>query len=76
MSFVVKERLFLAESLVATSIGIAFGPLAAGALNPFIFPNIQQVTYDFSQIVICIQIMAAAIALPKYVCAIAATSVI
>jgi hypothetical protein len=42
------------------------GPLAIGAMNPSVFSNLQQATFDFSQIVICIQIMAASISLPKY----------
>jgi NhaP-type Na+/H+ or K+/H+ antiporter len=62
---VIKEKLFLAESLVATIIGICFGPMGAKAIDPFVDGNIQATNYSFSDIVICIQIMAAAISLPK-----------
>lgn len=84
VSFIIKERLFLSESLVATLVGIAFGihvvqknhvfqcfmedvgPIALNMLNPSkVFADVRQVTYDFSLILVSIQIMAAAIALPK-----------
>ncbi|KAI9205259.1 Sodium/hydrogen exchanger family-domain-containing protein [Polychytrium aggregatum] len=66
ISLLIKERLFLSESLVSTLVGIAFGPIAANLLNPFEWPgDIQQITLQFSQIVIAIQVMAAAVTLPK-----------
>jgi NhaP-type Na+/H+ or K+/H+ antiporter len=62
---VIKERLFLSESLVATVIGICFGPAGAKAVDPFSLGGVQVTNKAFSDIVICIQIMAAAISLPK-----------
>lgn len=64
LSFVIKEKLFLAESLVATLVGICFGPVGAKAIDP-IGGNMQATNLAFSDIIICIQIMAAAISLPK-----------
>ena len=61
----IKERLFLSESLVATVIGICFGPAGAKAVDPFSLGGLQVTNKAFSEIVICIQIMAAAISLPK-----------
>ena len=64
VSFFVKEKLFLSESLVATLVGIAFGPIAIKAIDPFQW-DIKVLTLEFSEIVVCIQIMNAAINLPK-----------
>ena len=50
---------------MATLIGICFGPIGAKALNPFDLGDEQKINLAFTDIVICIQIMAAAISLPK-----------
>ncbi|KAJ3394326.1 hypothetical protein HDU92_007018 [Lobulomyces angularis] len=66
VSFVVKEKCFLSDSLVATFIGIIFGPVAFNIINPFKLTNdINKTIYYFTDIVISIQIMAAAISLSK-----------
>ncbi|KAJ3048732.1 hypothetical protein HK097_010248, partial [Rhizophlyctis rosea] len=66
ISLVVKEKMFLSESLVAMLIGIAFGPYGANLLNPFSWPtHVHVVTQQFAQLLIAIQIMAAAVALPR-----------
>ncbi|KAJ3045839.1 hypothetical protein HDV00_006103 [Rhizophlyctis rosea] len=46
--------------------GIAFGPVGVNLLNPFTWgTNVHVVTQQFAQLLIAIQIMAAAVALPK-----------
>ncbi|RKO95582.1 hypothetical protein CAUPRSCDRAFT_9045, partial [Caulochytrium protostelioides] len=67
VSLAVKEKLFLSESLVATVIGILFGPRVIDAFDPFRFgrDNINNITLQFSQIVIGVQVMAAAVSIPK-----------
>ncbi|TPX54021.1 hypothetical protein PhCBS80983_g06071 [Powellomyces hirtus] len=66
VSLIIKERLYLSESLVATLIGIAIGPVGIKILDPERWPgSTHRVTLYFTEIVIAIQVMAAAIALPK-----------
>ncbi|KAI8827233.1 Cation/H+ exchanger, partial [Fimicolochytrium jonesii] len=66
VSLIVKERLYLSESLVATLIGIIIGPVCAGLLDPAKWPmETHKVTLAFTEIVIAIQVMAASIALPR-----------
>ncbi|KAI9097192.1 Sodium/hydrogen exchanger family-domain-containing protein [Phlyctochytrium arcticum] len=65
-SLVVKERLYLSESLVAMLVGIAIGPVGIGLLNPFRWPGeLYDTTLYFAEFVISIQVMAAAIGLPR-----------
>ncbi|KAJ3078559.1 hypothetical protein HK102_004397, partial [Quaeritorhiza haematococci] len=66
ISFFVKEKMFLSDSLVATLAGIAFGPIAIGLVDPFEWPgDVYTTLLQFSDLIINIQIMAAAITLPR-----------
>ncbi|KAJ3142458.1 hypothetical protein HDU90_004732 [Geranomyces variabilis] len=66
ISLIIKERLYLSESLVATLIGIAIGPVGLGLLQPKKWNSeVHKVTLAFTEFVIAIQVMAAAIALPR-----------
>lgn len=51
---------------MATVIGILFGPLVIKLINPFAWPaQLHEVILHFSDLVINIQIMAAAVTLPR-----------
>ena len=65
-SNLIKEKLYLSESLVATFIGVLFGPygLSLLALSSELILN-YRIFLHFSRLVMAIQIMAAGIALPQ-----------
>ncbi|KAF2216413.1 hypothetical protein CERZMDRAFT_56121 [Cercospora zeae-maydis SCOH1-5] len=64
-SSVIKERLYIGEATVATICGIIFGPHAANLINPFTWGNVDQVTLEFSRIVLVVQCFAVGVELPK-----------
>ncbi|KAH8555565.1 Sodium/hydrogen exchanger family-domain-containing protein [Umbelopsis sp. PMI_123] len=61
----VKQRLYVSEAFIATAIGVAFGPLGANWFTPDSWGNEENITREFSRLVIAIQVMAAGVALPK-----------
>ncbi|KAI8815271.1 Cation/H+ exchanger [Cladochytrium replicatum] len=65
VSFIVKQRLFISETIVATVFGIIAGPKCLNIFNPAAWGDTTSMTYYFAQSVCAIQIMAAAINLPK-----------
>lgn len=64
-SSVIKERLYIGEATVATLCGIIFGPHAANLINPGTWGNTDQVTLEFSRIVLVVQCFAVGVELPK-----------
>ncbi|KAG0648973.1 Na(+) H(+) antiporter [Hyphodiscus hymeniophilus] len=62
----IKERLYIGEATVATICGIIFGPHAANLINPDTWGNTDQVTLEFSRIVLVVQCFAVGVELPKY----------
>ncbi|KAF4633439.1 hypothetical protein G7Y89_g4680 [Cudoniella acicularis] len=62
----VKERLYIGEATVATICGVIFGPHAANLINPLTWGNTDQVTLEFSRIVLVVQCFAVGVELPKY----------
>jgi Na(+)/H(+) antiporter len=62
----IKERLYIGEATVATVCGIIFGPHAANLINPGTWGNTDQVTLEFSRIVLVVQCFAVGVELPKY----------
>ncbi|KAE8441166.1 hypothetical protein EG329_005795 [Mollisiaceae sp. DMI_Dod_QoI] len=62
----IKERLYIGEATVATICGIIFGPHAANLINPGTWGNTDQVTLEFSRIVLVVQCFAVGVELPKY----------
>jgi NhaP-type Na+/H+ or K+/H+ antiporter len=64
-SSVIKERLYIGEATVATLCGIIFGPHAAGLINPREWGNTDQITLEFSRIVLVVQCFAVGVELPK-----------
>jgi len=64
-STVIKERLYIGEATVATICGIIFGPHAANLINPDSWGNTDQITLEFSRIVLVVQCFAVGVELPK-----------
>lgn len=65
-SNLIKEKLFLSEPLVATLIGILFGPSALGLLTLSLDSQTNYwIFLHFSRLVLVVQIMAAGISLPR-----------
>ncbi|KAL2075458.1 hypothetical protein VTL71DRAFT_401 [Oculimacula yallundae] len=62
----IKERLYIGEATVATICGIIFGPHAANLIDPGTWGNTDQVTLEFSRIVLVVQCFAVGVELPKY----------
>uniref|UniRef100_A0A0L0NQ24 Sodium/hydrogen antiporter n=1 Tax=Candidozyma auris TaxID=498019 RepID=A0A0L0NQ24_CANAR len=65
MSLFVKERLFIGEATVATLAGLIFGPHCLDWLNPIKWGNSDHLTLEICRIVLCIQIVAVAVELPR-----------
>ncbi|KAI8379574.1 Cation/H+ exchanger [Radiomyces spectabilis] len=64
-SLVIKERLYISEAFVAIACGILFGPIGFNLLNIDGWVLKEELTRQFTRIVIAIQVMAAGVALPK-----------
>ncbi|KAI7658244.1 Na+/H+ antiporter, partial [Hortaea werneckii] len=64
-SSVIKERLYIGEATVATLCGIIFGPHAANLIDPQTWGNTDQITLEFSRIVLVVQCFAVGVELPK-----------
>src|SRR5947209_4907890 len=61
----IKERLYIGEATVATIAGLIFGPHGANLINPFTWGNTDQITLEFSRIVLVVQCFAVGVELPK-----------
>ncbi|KAF2264723.1 Na+/H+ antiporter-like protein Nha1 [Lojkania enalia] len=64
-SSIIKERLYIGEATVATICGIIFGPHAANLINPLEWGNTDQITLEFSRIVLVVQCFAVGVELPR-----------
>lgn len=64
-SSIIKERLYIGEATVATLCGIIFGPHAANLISPSTWGNVDQITLEFSRIVLVVQCFAVGVELPK-----------
>ncbi|KAK5955783.1 Na+/H+ antiporter [Knufia fluminis] len=65
MSLFIKEKLYIGEATVATICGLIFGPHAANLINPLTWGNTDQITLEFSRIVLVVQCFAIGVELPK-----------
>ncbi|KAJ2801276.1 hypothetical protein H4R21_002846 [Coemansia helicoidea] len=65
VSMVVKERLFVSDTLVAFGFGAAIGPAGAGVIDPAAWGNVHPFMLQFARVIIAIQVLAAGVALPK-----------
>lgn len=64
-SSLIKERLYIGEATIATLCGIIFGPHAANLIDPATWGNVDQITLEFSRIVLVVQCFAVGVELPK-----------
>ena len=60
-----KERLYIGEATVATVAGLVLGPHSLGWLDPVKWGNTDFITLEICRIVLCIQIVAVAVELPR-----------
>ncbi|KAK8013143.1 sodium/hydrogen antiporter nha1 [Apiospora marii] len=65
-STIIKERMYIGEATVATLCGLIFGPHAANLINPETWGNTDEVTLEFSRIVLVVQCFAVGVELPKF----------
>lgn len=65
MSLFVKERLYIGEATVATIAGLILGPHCLGWFEPVTWGNSDYITLEICRIVLCIQIVAVAVELPR-----------
>ncbi|KAK7937801.1 sodium/hydrogen antiporter [Apiospora aurea] len=65
-STIIKERMYIGEATVATLCGLIFGPHAANLINPQTWGNTDEVTLEFSRIVLVVQCFAVGVELPKF----------
>lgn len=65
VSLFIKEKLYIGEATVATVCGLIFGPHAANLINPLTWGNTDQITLEFSRIVLVVQCFAVGVELPK-----------
>lgn len=65
MSLFVKERLYIGEATVATIAGLILGPHCLGWFDPLSWGNAEHLTLEICRIVLCIQIVAVAVELPR-----------
>lgn len=64
-SLVIKQRLYISEASVAILCGIVCGPVGFNWININDWVYKEDVTRQFTRIVIAIQVMAAGVSLPK-----------
>ncbi|CAK9441073.1 uncharacterized protein LODBEIA_P49420 [Lodderomyces beijingensis] len=65
VSLFVKERLYIGEATVATIAGLILGPHCLNWFSPVEWGNSDFITLEICRIVLCIQIIAVAVELPK-----------
>ncbi|KAH8668585.1 alkali metal cation/H+ antiporter Nha1 C terminus-domain-containing protein [Xylariales sp. PMI_506] len=65
-SSIIKERMYIGEATVATLCGLIFGPHAANLINPQTWGNVDEVTLEFSRLVLVVQCFAVGVELPKF----------
>ncbi|KAJ1028466.1 hypothetical protein NDA16_001632 [Ustilago loliicola] len=68
LSYVVKERLYLSEPLLAVTAGILVGPYVLNWVDPISWGTTEEtneVTYQLTRIVVGIQVLFCGISLPK-----------
>lgn len=64
-SNLVRNRLHLSEPPLATLIGIAFGPLGAGVLDPQRWGFEDNITQEAARVIVGVQVFAVGVELPK-----------
>lgn len=64
-SLFVKERLFIGEASLATVYGLVVGPHCLNWFNPITWGNYMYNTIELARILLCIDIVASSVELPK-----------
>lgn len=64
-SLYVKEKLYIGESTVAGIFGLIVGPVCLNWFNPLDWGNSDKITLEITRIVLCLQIFAVAVELPR-----------
>lgn len=69
VSYIAKERLYLSEPLIAITLGIIVGPYVLGWVDPHSWSNneetFRETTYQFTRLVVGVQVLFTGISLPK-----------
>lgn len=65
VSLFIKEKLYIGESTVAGIFGIIVGPVCLNWFNPLTWGNSDSITLEITRIVLCLQIFAVAVELPR-----------
>lgn len=65
ISLFVKEKLYIGEATVAAIVGLIVGPHCLNWFAPTTWGNSDYITLEISRIVLCLQIFAVAVELPK-----------
>ncbi|KAH3673587.1 hypothetical protein WICMUC_003584 [Wickerhamomyces mucosus] len=65
LSLFVKEKLYIGEATVAAIVGLIVGPYCLKWFTPTEWGNSDYITLELSRIVLCLQIFAVAVELPK-----------
>ena len=65
LRFLSRKKLYIGEATVATICGVIFGPHAANSDQPGDLGNTDQITLEFSRIVLVVQCFAVGVELPK-----------
>jgi len=70
VSYLLKERFYLSEALIATLFGLTFSPHAANLIKPLEYANYKQadldeITHYFCHLVLGVQLVLAGIQLPS-----------
>lgn len=64
-SLFVKEKLFIGEATLATAYGLIVGPHCLNWFNPLVWGNSLYNTIELARILLCIDIVASSVELPK-----------
>ncbi|GAV49195.1 hypothetical protein ZYGR_0N06020 [Zygosaccharomyces rouxii] len=65
VSLFVKERLYIGESMVASVFGLIVGPHCLNWFNPLSWGNTDSITLEISRILLCLQVFAVSVELPR-----------
>ncbi|XBW37320.1 hypothetical protein QEN19_002902 [Hanseniaspora menglaensis] len=65
VSFIIKEKLYIGEATVSTIFGVIIGPHALNWVDPNKWGNRDSIILEISRLLLCIQIFATAVELPK-----------
>lgn len=65
VSLFIKDRLYIGEATCAGIAGVIFGPHCLNWFDPILWGNTDYITLEICRLVLCIQIVAVAVELPK-----------